>query len=524
MQKKFSVFSSDLPYIEDLELAMNKFKDPLNSEQLLTLTKLYAARLVVQQRANYYQDTDLKTLVWLGRKTEEALSYARLRTNPEQKLTSLMIIANALQDTDQPNSTVLDEAVKVAQEEIEKKSSSIKSLRDLVIALIKAERLTEAEEISKKISNNSFEKVEVLGELAKALGKVENSKEAENITKKINYPYDKIKALLYLGSTLANTKKTAKAKRLFSEAEKLTEKIDKPLIVTALLNLAKSLADNRYTEEARLIFSKVQKLANEIEDKNNEQRLEILRNLATTQAHCGGEFDNEAQIVFNELEQLAYGITENNWQKAQSLLYLANALAKGGKVEKSEVVFSEAIKVPDTFEQGWEMVERLREFADNLVSSSFTEKAKIYFLEARESTKAIPGNWERAEALRYLVTALAQNKFIDEAREAFNEAEELAPNIEQEQKSESALSKWSVILNAAGFSGKIGAICFKDDQFKKAQEEIDSFNKVAESVRKESKALTFDDANLAKIQYDFSAIDRINRTEDFAEVREIAHT
>ena len=267
MNEKFKVFSSDLPYIEDLKLAINRFSDPLDSDELLTLTKLYTASLVVHQRANIYQDTDLKTLVWLGRKTEEALSYARLRANPEQKLTSLLTIYNALQDTKQSNSAVLDEATKVAREEIEDSSWSTPSLRDLVIALIQAGRLSEAEEISQKIRNDSFEKVEVWGELATALGKNQETekanylfKEAEAITGKIEDSSLKFEALLYLATALAKTGEIEKANHLFSVAEDLTEKIESTLIVLTpldlkvkrLLDLATALAHTGHEEKARL--------------------------------------------------------------------------------------------------------------------------------------------------------------------------------------------------------------------------------------------------------------------------------
>ena len=541
MKKKFSAFSSDLPYIEDLELAMNKFQDPLEPEQLLTLIKLYTARLVVQQRANAYQDTDLKTLIWLGRKTEEALSYARLRTTSEQKLTSLMVIANALLDTKQSNSNVLDEATKVAKDKIEDNSWSSQSLRDLVIALIEAKRLIEAEEISKKIRNDSFEKVEVLGEVAIALGKtgeIEKANhlinEAEDITEKIESSYFKVKALLYLATAFGKTEEIEKANHLFREAEDLIEKTDwsnafeeSPIIdpnsfkVEKLLDLATSLVHTGHEEKAHLVFGKVRELANAIEDKNDYQRVKILLDLATSQAWSGDEFAHEVQIVFDELKELAFGIKEDNWKKAQSLLSLANALAQAGKADQGIAVFSEAINIPNTFEQGWEMVEILRMFANNLVSSGFTEKAKNYFSEARKFTRAIQDNWKRAEALRYLVSALAQNKFIDEAREAFSEAEKLAPNIEQGKKSESSLSKWAIILEKTGFSGEARVICSNADKFAKAEQKMDDFKELAEDVLQQAQALT-QNASLAQERYNFSAIDRINRAEDFAKVREIA--
>ena len=535
MNEKFKVFSSDLPYIEDLELAINRFSDPLESAQLLALTKLYTASLVVHQRANIYQDTDLKTLVWLGRKTEEALSYARLRATPEQKLTSLLIIYNALQDTEQSNSAVLDEATKVAREEIEDTSWSTPSLRDLVMALIQAGQLTEGEEISQKISNDSFEKVEVWGELATALGKNEEAekanylfKEAEAITGKIEDSSFKFEALLYLATALAKTGETEKANHLFSVAEDLTEKIESTLILSTpldlkverLLDLATALAHTGHEEKARLAFGKVRELANGIEDKNDWQRVEILRNLATSQAQSGGEFAHEAQMVFDELKELAYGIKEDNW-KAQSLRDLANALAQAGKADQGISVFSEGINIPNTIEEGWERVAILRMFAENLVSSGLTEEAVGYFLQAKEAIQTIPSRFARAEELRKLATDLVQNKFPDQAREVFSEAEELAPNIEQGQKTEQVLSRWAVILSEAGFRGKARAICPNTEKFSETKQEMYEDREWREKIRELAESYT---QNKTLTENRTKFLQAINRAGNSAEVREIAET
>ena len=125
--------------------------------------------------------------------------------------------------------------------------------------------------------------------------------------------------------------------------------------------------------------------------------------------------------------------------------------------------------------------------------------------------------------MRYLATDLVQNKFPDQARQVFKEAEELAPNIEQGQKSEQALNKWAVILYEAGLSGKAKAICPNGEKFTEAQATMDYVRKLAEDVRQQSKALTQNES-LAQERYNFAAIDRIDRTKDLAEVREIAHT
>ncbi|RMF05220.1 MAG: hypothetical protein D6773_05430, partial [Alphaproteobacteria bacterium] len=66
-------------YVDDLNLAIETYRDPLTSDETIRLATLWAARSVIHGRVMSYNDTDLTTLVWLGRE-DEALGYARLRT------------------------------------------------------------------------------------------------------------------------------------------------------------------------------------------------------------------------------------------------------------------------------------------------------------------------------------------------------------------------------------------------------------------------------------------------------------
>ncbi|MBS3028209.1 MAG: hypothetical protein HCA25_14295 [Dolichospermum sp. DET50] len=492
MNRKRDVYKSDRPYVNDLELAIAKFKDTVPPEQLLTIIKLNAALQVVYQRGSSYDDRALETLAWLGRK-DEALSYVRLRTDPEQKLNALLIIYHGLQGTDQSDSTILDEATKLAEDEIEDDSWSItKILRDLVIALIRTGRLVKAEEILNKIRNESFEKIEVLVKLATGLGEIEKLNEAENIIEKINNADSKFKAFLYLATTLANTKEAKKAEHLFSLAKKLIETADwsnvfPELSLTLikserLLDLATALARAGYKKEANLILNKVQEIADKIEDKNNEERLVILGNLAISQAQLGDKSASEALLV--ELKTLADGIKENNKKKAELLQYLATVLAKAGNIQQSREVFEEAMNISNVIEDAWDRTARLRTFTENLVEAGFIEEAFAYFLKAKEAIQHIPNTnkFAKAEELRRLAIAIVKSKYLEEARKAFNEAEELAPNIEQGEYTEEVLSQWSVILAEAGFREKAQALCHNIQNSAAAKQEMDKFRKRAERM------------------------------------------
>ena len=88
MEAKFFVLGSDMSYAADVDLTMTAFEGAADSKGLLQLAQLVAARQVVQQRVSLYTDTDLETLVWLGRDAE-AVSHARLRRDLRAKCSRL---------------------------------------------------------------------------------------------------------------------------------------------------------------------------------------------------------------------------------------------------------------------------------------------------------------------------------------------------------------------------------------------------------------------------------------------------
>ncbi|MEH2453985.1 tetratricopeptide repeat protein [Nostoc sp.] len=294
-------------------------------------------------------------------------------------------------------------------------------------------------------------------------------------------------------------------------AEDLTEKIEETEQISnkvkRLLDLAKALVHAGHKNKARPIFVKVRKLATAIKDKNHWQRVEILRALAILQAQSGNEFANKSEQVFNELEKLAEG-------KAQSLLDLANDLAKAGNVKKSEAVFCKAINVPNSIEDGWQRTAILRIFVEELVGAGFTEEAVKYFEEARNAIQAISNEnkFAKAEELRKLATALV--KVPEQAREVFAEAEELAPHIEQGLYAEEVLSQWAVILAEAGFPGKARAISHNFDEAKQQMDEDRKYpGEIIERANSNKRTLT-------KTKF----LEEIDQARNSTEVREIAKT
>jgi hypothetical protein len=109
MDGKFARLGGDDAYARDLELAIGAPADPLDSDQLLTLVQLHAARQAVNERVASYDDQDLEILVWLGREGE-AISHVRLRADLTKRVAGLVRICDALRDRGQSNQHLLDEA------------------------------------------------------------------------------------------------------------------------------------------------------------------------------------------------------------------------------------------------------------------------------------------------------------------------------------------------------------------------------------------------------------------------------
>ncbi|MEH2062394.1 MAG: AAA family ATPase [Nostoc sp.] len=577
METKFRVFSSDTPYVDDLELAIDKFVDPLEPNELLTLVKLYTARLVVYQRASSYENTDLKTLVWLGRETE-TLSHAYLRADAEQKLDALLIIHNALQEKGQFNPTfldeVLDKAKEVAQNEIEEASHLTDLLRNLTIALVQAERLDEAEELLPKIKNDTFEKVELLRELATVLVKNGDDekaslffRKAEELVGTIKEPSIKIKALLYLATNLVKNGDDKKASSLFREAEKLVETIKELSIekIEVLLNFATALVKAKDDEKASLFFRKAEELVAAIKEpsikreallylttalakdgddekasllfreaekangvlretkkiasvENDWERIEILLIMAILQAQVG--FAQEAKGIFDEVEDFSCQ-QEDKDKRANMLRKLAEALAQAKDIKRACAVFSKAMKVPNAFEEGWEEAELRLKFAEILVQAGFAEEAHSVFKDTRRAIDAIKGvgkEWVQAKVLRKLAAVLVQAKLTEQAGEVFIEAEKLAFNTRKDAR-EQALSKWAVVLSQADYPQKATLICTDPVKFAEVKQQMDECREHIKQTRKIVKDLS---SNESQVEEYKNLAAEINQARNSTEVRRIA--
>jgi hypothetical protein len=133
---------------------------------VITLVRLRTARQAVTQQARLFTNTDLKTLVWLGRK-QEALAHARLRTEAQGTFEGLLNIYWALREREQSDIDLLNEAEEVVSG-IPYEEPRADALRALAAAQAQAGHFAQAEETARANAGDE-PRAEALRALAAAL-------------------------------------------------------------------------------------------------------------------------------------------------------------------------------------------------------------------------------------------------------------------------------------------------------------------------------------------------------------------
>jgi hypothetical protein len=185
MERKAMACAGHTAYVADLDLAISDFTDLLAAPEVLALVKLHTAHDVVNAQISRYADTDVQTLIWLGRH-DEALAHVRLRSKAKGKFKGLLTAYATLEEKGQPNPSLLYEAQEVAYT-IAENQQRAKALAAMAAAMAQAgdnERaqvlLGEAQEVALAEKEN-WRRGEALGNLAPTLGLAGRHKEAQEI-------------------------------------------------------------------------------------------------------------------------------------------------------------------------------------------------------------------------------------------------------------------------------------------------------------------------------------------------------
>lgn len=457
MEAKFNAFSSDAAYVDDLELAINKFSDPLKPNELLTLTKLYTARQVVHQRSNSYDERDLKTLVWLGEE-KKALSFARLRADLSKKIVALLSIYEALQakavfypDALDKAKDVLDEAKDITAYIEDNSRARTQARRNLALALVRAGRIGEAEKIAGEIKD-SWVYTEVMQELAVTQfqdqsanedrdfsSDIEESEEAVEVFQdlaedSVEFEYDgeSNEVFSILGETPADVEGSEEAYRLRNQALNLVKAGNRKTgmeVFRAAMEVpngfekgweemercrefAETLLQAGFVSEAAEIFTRSREAANFIQ--GNWEKAEALRNLAASIAQASlayGQFTDLGREVFSEAKQLAPA-TEKDSRRKEAQSKWAAALSKFGLASEASAVFIDSQKLAQAAQKiqiAWSQQAKL--LPKVLAVADMDE----YFAEAEKCDRAIEDDQQREAALNKLATTLAGVKRFTKA-------------------------------------------------------------------------------------------------------------
>ncbi|MBD2103118.1 hypothetical protein [Leptolyngbya sp. FACHB-261] len=331
MEAKLVACAGESAYVADLELAISSFTDPLEPDQLLTLSQLYTARQAVQQRVSPHTDAALKTLVWLGREAE-ALSHARLRPDAKSRFVSLMTVYQGLWQKGAHNPNLLKEAEPVA---LAIKDSTHRgwALRDLATAMAQAGQpqqaadvFSQAQQVALGIEPN-HNQAGVLSQLATAMAQAGLFSQAQQVALGIKRSEDQAGALRDLATALAQAGQPQQAADVFSQAQQVALGIKSGKSRAGVLSqLATAMAQAGQ-------FSQAQQVALGIEVSTDRAR--ALSRVAVAMAQAGQP--QQAADVFNQARQVARGI-KRSYRRAEALRELATAMAQVGQVRQAQQV------------------------------------------------------------------------------------------------------------------------------------------------------------------------------------------
>lgn len=109
---KFERFGTHSFFLEEIGLALKTLEAIPQSYRITVMIALVTARHVVSDRLSSVTDIDLESLVWLSR-VDEAISYARLRTDIESRFGGLLTIYRSLVLRQQPYPDILVELYEI---------------------------------------------------------------------------------------------------------------------------------------------------------------------------------------------------------------------------------------------------------------------------------------------------------------------------------------------------------------------------------------------------------------------------
>lgn len=414
MNKKERKFYGDSAYIDELELAIQAYNDPLEPDEIIRLVQLTTARQVVNARIDVYTDKMLVALVRLGRE-QEAIYHARLRTDAIKRFDGLFAIWQASKS----ERVTVSELMQVADRKLAHRPPY--ELTQLGIALAHAND-PRADDCFKKARENILSiqntaeirfQSQARTQFAEALVQAGHLDEARQFADTLQYFENKEHVLSVLASSFAHAGR-------FEEARELADTIPSGSSqIRALSQIANALshADNPGADDA---FQYVRVMVDNIDQYYRDSALNALaKGLAEAK-----RFD-EAREIIDAIQD------KDGFSKSFALHQLATALIQANR-------FDEVREVADSIQDASRKAEALTQLTNALVQAH-------RFDEAREVADSIQSAYGKAGVVTQLFTELAQADDLG-ADDAFQYALTIANTIQYASPKADSLSKLAIAL------------------------------------------------------------------------------
>ena len=389
MEAKFIFCGGDSAYVADLEEAISDFTDPLNSKQIITLAQLHAALNVVYQRVSYYKDSDLVTLVLLGREAE-ALSHARLRISKYEKFKGLLAIYKGLQLAGLSSQQLLDEILETTKS-LKRSRLKTEELHEIAISLAKINQLDESLSVAQLIDDSEkfAHRSVTIAEVWAASGQFEKAAEILTEVLTLFQPIEARESFIYILSKLSemlaisgqNKKSSETLTEAFVQVQAIEGKESKAYLLSVL---SRVLLANDQSHVAFETLSEALEIAHSIEA--TKIRVEVLSVIAKSLSEIA-----KVQILGDSFEKFleVAQFIDAGLGTQEALFQVLKAMLQIGRFDK-------ALEVIDLIEYGEYKVKALSEMAQNLAENGELADASDLLHQALSMMQLIELN-ERQE-------------------------------------------------------------------------------------------------------------------------------
>lgn len=467
-------------YIDDINLALSTFSQPISTEQLGIVIQLYAAKETVQKSISSYIDEELRAMVWLD-KIAEAERVAWQHSEPYYRFKAIFAIQKALKQRgmsymdlhqclslvnkipiieykvqslcstiefywtelkDEQKSSLWDQIVSTAKEEAYNNKRIANNVTIITLQL-QLDEVNRAKTLfDDTISNNAHDKIPVyllakLLELNYDLNGSDNVQASLLTTIEDSLDEQHDETLANLATSLIRVNLPEKAEKVLGYIEGAYSKI------VALSNMAVASHKKKQEDLADQYFSRafnfIQTEALEDSLSHGESSLyRLVANLAQAErfyqaanivysmrylhwrglalSSLIGQLAHIGQVADARLHYLSRGDCK---LEKHSVVKLGLEVAKQGYIDLAETLI---IKKTKAVPADWDLTNKLFPLVRFLLDEGDVKKA-------HQLTESIPENNRRVQSYQQIIWKMLENENIEEARALCLIAEgELEPN------------------------------------------------------------------------------------------------